>query len=185
MAGVNRIAPVMPVDFYDHLQDNTKQLEVVPTDPTATFPAATIVSVNSSGNAQDYDPAIHNVAVSEEAVSDLVNVEAGPQLFVTRKSNVYLALIKGHRLVMTAGWTGSTPVILDPSHIGNQFELAIDPNSGYTFIDLTTAGSGPFTIVGVYNAPGLPEPFNTSLPTERRLNARVIVEVDPTVVFTA
>jgi len=185
MAGPNKTAPIMPVNFYDHLKPWAKDLEIVPVGAGANFPPATIVSVDATGNAVNYDPAVHNVAVSEEGVSDLVNVESGPQLFVANKSQVYLALIEGHRLVMTASFTGATPVIYDPTlHLNQQFEIVIDPNSGFTFVDLTTVGAGPFTIVDLYSAPGLPEPLNTALPTERRINARVVVEVDPAAVFT-
>lgn len=183
MPGPSLVTPIMPVNLFDHLTDEQKQLEELPVATGASFPAATLVSVNSSGQVQDYDPAVHNMALSQEAVSDVVNVEAGPHLFVAQKSSVYVVLLQGKRLVMTASWTGGTPVILDPTHIGQQFEASIDPASGYTFIDLTTAGSGPFTILDVYEAPGLPEPFNTALPAERRYNARVIVEVDPTTVY--
>jgi len=186
MPGLNYPAPIMPVTLYDSLEQDKKQLEyAVPVATGANFPAATIVSVNASGQAQNYDPAVHNVALSHEATHELVTVEQGPWLYKTGgKSNVYLVLIEGKRLVFTASWTGTTPVIYDPgTHLGQQFELAIDPVSGYTFIDLTTAGTGPFKIVGLYEAPGLPEPTNTALPDERRQNARVIVEVDPTAVF--
>ena len=183
MSGPSLVTPIMPVNLFDHLPDEHKQLEELPVATGANFPAATLVSVNASGQVQNYDPAVNNIALSQEAVSDVVNVEAGPQLFVAQKSSAYIVLLEGKRLVMTAGWTGGTPVILDPTHIGQQFGAAIDPVSGYTFIDLTTAGVGPFTIIGVYEAPGLPEPFNTALPAERRYNARVIVEVDPTAVY--
>ena len=183
MPGLNPIQPILPVNLYDQLADETKQLEELPVATGATFPPATLVSVNGAGQVQDYDATIHNMALSQEGVKDIVNVEAGPQLFVVSKSSAYVVLIQGKRLVMTASWTGGTPVILDPTHIGQQFEAAIDPTSGYTFIDLTTAGSGPFTILAVYEAPGLPEPFNTGLPASKRYNARVIVEVDPATVY--
>lgn len=187
MAGPSKKAPIMPVNFYDHLTAWTKQLEIVPLGTGATFPAATIVTIDGSGNAVNYDTAVHNVAVSEEAAGDLVNVEAGPQLFAAAKSEVYVVPIGDKRLIMTAGYTGATPVIYDPAtHLNQKFEGVIDSASGFVFIDLTTVGSatGPFTIVGLYEAPGLPEPLNTSLPTDRRVNARVIVEVDPTAVYT-
>ncbi len=188
MAGPSKVAPIMPVNFYDHLAPWEKQLEILPVGSGATFPAATIVTVDASGNAVNYDAAVHNVAVSEEGASDLVNVAKGPQLFVGSKTEVYVAPIGGKRLIMTASYTGTTPVIYDPAtHQGKQFELAIDPVTGFTFIDLTTVGAttpGPFTIVDLYVAPGLPEPLNTALPTDRRVNARVIVEVDPAAVYT-
>jgi len=184
MAGVSKITPIMPVNLYDHLVDEVKQLAELPVASGADFPAATLVSVNSSGEVQNYDASVHNVALSQEGLRDLVSVEAGPQLFVAQKSSVYVVLIPGKRLVMTASWTGTTPVIYDPaSHDGQVFEAAIDPTSGYTFIDLTTAGSGPFKIIGLYFAPGLPDPTNPSASDEEKYNARVVVEVDSSAVF--
>jgi len=180
MAGVSAVKPILPVDWMAEPEDDKRQLAIVDLAAGATFPADALVLVNGSGQATDYvagstDP----IAVSEEAANDMVNLEAGPQLFAASKNNVYVHLIKGRKLVMTASWTGGSPVILDPSHIGQQFEAAIDPNSGNTFIDLTTAGSGPFTILGVYECPDCPAPFNTTISALKRRNARVIVAVDP------
>lgn len=186
MAGVNAVKPIMPVAFMAGAKQDERYLDIVSLASSATFPADALVLVNGSGQAVNYaagstDP----IAVSEEAASDLVNIEAGPQLFATKKKDVYVHLIKGRKLVMTASWTGGTPVILDPSHIGQHFEAAIDPTSGNTFIDLTTAGSGPFTIEGVYECADCPEPFNTALSSLRRRNARVIVSVDPARQYSA
>lgn len=180
MAGVSAVKPIMPVEWMAEPDDDKRQLGLVELATGATFPADAIVLVNAAGQATDYVAGSTDaIAVSEEAANDMVNVEAGPQLFAASKSEVYVHLIKGRKLVMTASWTGATPVILDPTHIGQNFEVAIDPNSGNTFIDLTTAGTGPFTIVSVYECPDCPDPFNTSISALKRRNARVIVEVDP------
>lgn len=186
MAGVNAVKPIMPVAFMAGDKQDERYLGIVELASAATFPADALVLVNGSGQATDYaagstDP----IAVSEEAASDLVNIEAGPQLFAAKKKDVYVHLIKGRKLVMTASWTGGTPVVLDPTHIGQQFEAAVDPDSGNTFIDLTTAGSGPFTIEAVYECPDCPNPFNTSISSLRRRNARVIVSVDTARQYTA
>ena len=183
MPGPSVYQPVRPVTFYNHLNIHGGDMVILPPGPTADFPAGAIVSVNPSGQAVEYDSAIHNVAVAHEGVDDGgLNVEAGPHLFVARKSQLYVILIKDRLLVMTAGYTGSTPIPLDPTHIGDQFELYIDPTTGYTAIDLTTAGSGPFTIRRVLSE-GRPEDSFWGLPDDYRVNARVVVEVDPAIVY--
>lgn len=185
MAGVSAVKPIMPVEFTAQPEEHKKQLDIVEVASGASFPADALVLINGSGQATDYVAgSTDDIAVSEEAASDIVNVEAGPQLFVSSKSKVYVVPIKGRKLIMTASWTGGTPVILDPTHIGQQFEAAVDAASGNTFIDLTTAGSGPFTIEAVYECADCPDPFNSVASAERRRNARVIVSVDPAREYT-
>ncbi len=182
---VSEVFPILPVFKSIGHQDTSKWTELVKLGAGATFPVSTLVSINGSNEVVDYDTAIHNIAISVEAANDAVaNVRAGPHIFAASKDEVLVDLIKDARLIMTASYTGSTPVIYDPAtHEGQQFEAAIDPDSGLAFIDLTTVGSGPFTIVGLVEGPGFPNPLNTNASTELRLNARVIVEVDPAAVF--
>lgn len=182
---VSDIFPIQPVFKANGHADYTKWTELVKLGAGATFPALTLVSVNASNEVVNYDTVIHNMAISVEAANDAVaNVRAGQHIFAPSKDRVLVDLIGDSHLIMTASYTGGTPVIYDPAtHDGQQFEGAIDPVSGFVFIDLTTAGSGPFTIVRQVKAPGLPDPTNTSLSTEKRLNARVEVAVDPTTVF--
>jgi len=183
---LNPVFPIMPVYKMHGHQNTTKWTELVKPATGADFPAQTLVSVNGANEVQAYDLAIHNIAISTEAAKDPIvgAVKAGPYFYATEKDEVLLDLIGDAKLVMTASWTGGTPVIYDPATHENQpFEAAVDPATGLVFIDLTTVGAGPFTIRGLYQAPHTPDPLNTGLPNDKRYNARVIVEVDPAIVF--
>lgn len=182
MAGLVPGYGILPVDFYDFTDDEKRIGDKFPVNPSSPgFPFGTLITLDGTPKqVRQFDPATYSVAYAHESDDDFgLNIQAGPQVFVPRKDDVYVIPVDDKRLVMTASWTGGTPVFLDPTHIGQQFELALDPATGYTFVDLTTAGGGPAKIVDYLFIPGGPRPFDTSLPDDLRKNARVIVEIDP------
>jgi len=187
MAGVEKGYGILPVEFYDVPKDLTRWGVELPVNPaTSDFPYSTLVTVTGTPPQVNYpDPATGGYAFAHEGKDDIgLNIEAGPQLFVGSKTNVYVIPVHDKRLVVTAGYTGATPRFLQPSDIGQTVNLAVDPATGFVFADLTTVGTGTqATILEWLYIPGGPMPYDTSLPDNLRKNARIVIQLDPAVCY--
>lgn len=191
MAGPSAKYPIKAVELFDTPQDLTRWgVKLSVGTLTSDFPAGTLVSVNGSGQVVNYDEATGGIALSYEGSNDVgLNIVAGPQLYAGRKTEVHVLPVGNKRLIMTAGSSVGTTV-LDATHIGQSFDVAIDANSGFAYVDLdspydaTNNPVAPAKIVDVLYVPDGPHPFDTSLTNDQRMNARVIVELDSSLVYT-
>lgn len=191
MAGPSKKYPIKAVELFDAPQDLARWgVKLSVGTLTSDFPAATLISVNSSGEVVNYDEATGGIALTYEGSNDSgLNIVAGTDLFASRKSEVHVLPIGGKRLIMTAGSSAGTTV-LQTTHIGQSFDIVIDSASGYAYVDLdapydaTVNPTAPAKIVDLLFVPDGPRPYDTSLSTDQRLNARVVVEIDSALVYT-
>ena len=191
MAGPSDKYPIKAVELFDTPQDLTRWgVKLTVGTLTSDFPAATLVSVNASDEVVNYDETTGGIALTYEGSNDVgLNIVAGTSLYASRKSEVHVLPIGGKRLIMTAGSSGGTTV-LQSTDIGKSFDVAIDSASGYAYVDLdnpydaTLNPTAPAKIVDLLFVPDGPRPYDTTLSTDQRLNARVVVEIDSSLVYT-